>query len=69
MATAMKSWHVTVLENPCKQVITYQCVSAAAATEKLKEVKEKYIDIPADPASDDPRLKRGVIYTFFREQY
>jgi len=69
MAKAMKSWYVTVMEKPCKQVYSRQCISAASATEQLKEAKEKYIDIPADPTSSDPRLQKGVSYSFFREQY
>lgn len=69
MATAMKSWYVTVMEKPCRQIESRQCVSAASATEKLKEAKEKYIDIPADPTSTDPRLQKGVSYSFYREQY
>jgi hypothetical protein len=69
MATAMKSWYVTVMEKPCKQVEQLACVSAASATEKLKAMKEKFIDIPPDPTSTDPRLQKGVSYAFYREQF
>lgn len=69
MAVAMKSWYVTVMEKPCKQIESRKCISAQQATEKLKEMKEKYIDIPADPTSSDPRLQKGVSYSFFREQF
>jgi hypothetical protein len=69
MAMAMKSWYVTVLKNPCKQVDQRSCVSAQSATEKLKELKAKYIDIPPDPTSSDPELVKGIKYSFFREQF
>jgi predicted SPOUT superfamily RNA methylase MTH1 len=69
MAVAMKSWYVTVMEHPCKQVDQIKCVSAVSATEKLKAAKEKYVNIAPDPTSSDPRLKKGVTYMFFREQF
>jgi hypothetical protein len=69
MAKAMKSWYVTVLKIPCKQVKSVQCVSAQSATEKLKELKGIYIDVPPDPTSSDPELVKGIKYSFFREQF
>jgi hypothetical protein len=73
MATAMKSWYVTVLKwtgsSKVRQVESRPCVSAGSATEKLKEAKEKYINVPGDPDATDPELKYGIKYEFVREQY
>ena len=70
MAVAMKSWHVTVLQNNFKQIECIKCVSAAQATEKLKEMKEKYVSIPKDPTSSNQEIAtKGITYTFFREQF
>ena len=61
MAMAMKSWHVTVLKNHFTQVECIRCVSAKEATDKLAEMKAKYVD---DPTATPP-----VKYGFFREQF
>jgi len=69
MATAMKSWYITVLKNHFTQVECRQCISAGQATERLAEMKVKYINVPADPGNPDPQLAKGITYSFFREQF
>lgn len=59
----MKSWYVTVLKNNFKQVECIKCVSAQTATERLKEMKEKYVNVPAT------ETEPAIVYTFFREQF
>ena len=65
----MKSWRVTVLENHFKQVELITCISAKDATEKLAAVKEKYKNVPPVPGHSDPKVAKGVTYTFFREYF
>jgi hypothetical protein len=73
MATAMKCWYVNVLKwtgpTTVRQIESRQAVSASSATEKLKEAKEKYVNVPGDPSSTDPAIKYGIKYDFVREQY
>ena len=73
MAVAMKSWYVTVLKwtgpKIVHQIESRQAVSAGSATEKLKDAKERYIDVPGDPNATYPELKYGIKYEFVREQY
>jgi hypothetical protein len=63
MAMPMKSWYVTVLRNNFTQVECIKCISAQQATERLKEMKEKYVNQPATENSP------AVTYTFFRDQF
>lgn len=63
MAKPLKSWYVSVMKSPCKQIESIKCVSADEATAKLKQLKEKYVDEPATETSP------AVTYTFYREQY
>lgn len=69
MATAMKSWHVTVLKNGLRQIKCLTCVSAQEATLKLAAMKDMYPNVPPDPTSTDPERVKGITYSFFREQF
>lgn len=69
MAMPMKSWYVTVLKNNFTQLECIKCISAQQATDRLREMKEKYINVPADPGNPDPLLAKGITYSFFREQF
>jgi hypothetical protein len=56
----MKSWYVTVLTG-AKQVDVVKCLSVKQVDEKLKLMKEKYVNHPEDPTAPH--------YVFMRELY